>query len=94
LVVTAASTRSRTSERLALGSALSQAEASAVRRVLDQRAQALERRGTLLRKGWRAGPVLELDDQLFQIGDGVVGTDALLVAQRGVLLLELLEALE
>ena len=52
-------------ERLALGSALSQAEASAVRGVLDQRAQALKRRGTLLRKVWRARLVLELGDQLF-----------------------------
>jgi hypothetical protein len=36
-------------ERLALGSALSQAEASAVRGVLDQSANPVERRGTLRR---------------------------------------------
>ena len=59
-----------TDERLAFGGALGQAEASAVRGVLDQHAEALERRGTLLRKVWRAGPVLALDDQLFQIGGG------------------------
>ena len=52
-------------ERLAVSGALSQAEASAVRGVLDQRAQVLERRGTLRRKVWSARPVLELGDQLF-----------------------------
>jgi hypothetical protein len=52
-------------ERLAFHGALSKAEAFAVRGVLDQRAQALERRGTLSRKVWDARPVLELGDQLF-----------------------------
>ena len=40
-------------ERLAFDGALSQAEASAVRGVLDQRAQALECRGTL--RGGKSG---------------------------------------
>jgi hypothetical protein len=78
-------------ERLALSGALRQAEASAVRCVLDQRAQALKRRGTLSRKVWRARLVLELADQLFRFCGGVLGTDALLLAQSRVLLLELLE---
>ena len=52
-------------ERLALGGALSQAERAAVRGVLDQRANPLERRGTLRWKVWSARLVLELDDQLF-----------------------------
>jgi hypothetical protein len=51
-------------ERLALGGALGQAERAAVRSVLDQRAQALERRGALRGKVWSARPVLELGDQL------------------------------
>jgi hypothetical protein len=39
-------------------------EASSIS-ALDQRARAVERRGTLRRKVWRARPVLELGDQLF-----------------------------
>ena len=81
-------------ERLAFSGALSQAEASAVRGVLDQSANPVERRGTLCGKVWSAGPVLELDDQLFQFRGGVLGADALLLAQSRVLLLELLETLE
>ncbi len=46
-------------ERLAFGGALSKAKASTVRGVLDQRAQALERRDTLRRKLGRARLVLE-----------------------------------
>ena len=52
-------------ERLALRCALGKAEASAVRCVLDQRANPVERRCTLRRKVWSARPVLELGDQLF-----------------------------
>ncbi len=52
-------------ERLAFRCALGKAEASAVRGVLDQRADPLERLVTLRRKVWSAGLVLELDDQLF-----------------------------
>ena len=81
-------------ERLAFSGALSQAEASAVRGVLDQRANPVERRSTLRGKVWSAGPVLELGDQLFQVRGGVLGAAALLLAQRGVLLFQLLEALE
>jgi hypothetical protein len=52
-------------ERLAFHGGLGLAEASAVRGVLDQRAQALERLGTQRGKVWSARLVLELDDQLF-----------------------------
>ena len=52
-------------ERVAFRGALGQAERAAVRGVLDQRANPVERRGTLCGKVWSAGPVLELDDQLF-----------------------------
>jgi hypothetical protein len=38
--------------------------------------------------------VLELDDQLFELGGGVLGAAALRLTQSRVLLLELLEALE
>ena len=81
-------------ERLAFGSALGQVERAAVRVVLDQRAQALERRGTLRGELGRAGLVLELGDQHFQFRGGVLVADALVLPQSRVLLLELLEALE
>jgi hypothetical protein len=81
-------------ERLAFGGALSQAEASTVRGVLDQRAQAVERLRTQRGKVCGARPVLELGDQLFQLRTGILGAAALLLAQSRVLLLELLEALE
>ncbi len=81
-------------ERLAFGGALSNAEASTVRGVLDQFAQAIERLGTLRGELGRAGVVLELGDQLFQFRGGVLGADALRFTQSRVLLLELLEALE
>jgi hypothetical protein len=62
--------------------------------VLYQRADPLERRGTLRGEVWSAGLVLEIGDQLFQLGGGVLGAATLLLAQSRILLLELLGALE